>query len=176
MSCRRRKTNDRRGQRDPEILSERIYQWREARNLSQSEAGHGTEVVEGTLQESEQGRAAPTHPRIDCLRGDHWPTDQSDGRPPTPETSRAALIYANINVYQVAGSDVHVQRLSDPPRLETRSFIHLVRIVETVLGQREHARECSALTAIINSRPRRNPPRVAAKTNALTPSAAPICR
>jgi len=33
-----------------------------------------------------------------------------------------------------------------------------------------------ALTAIISSRPRRNPPTVAAKTNVLTPSAAPTCR
>src|ERR1700719_1812335 len=33
-----------------------------------------------------------------------------------------------------------------------------------------------ALTAIINSKPNRNPPTVAARTNALTPSAAPICR
>jgi hypothetical protein len=33
-----------------------------------------------------------------------------------------------------------------------------------------------ALTAIINNRPRRNPPTVAARTNALIPTAAPICR
>src|SRR5882762_498195 len=33
-----------------------------------------------------------------------------------------------------------------------------------------------ALTAIINSKPNLNPPMVAARTNALTPSAAPICR
>jgi DNA-binding transcriptional regulator YiaG len=61
MSCRRRKTNDRRGQRDSESLSERIYQWREARNLSQSEAAIKLRLSKRTLQEWEQGRAAPTH-------------------------------------------------------------------------------------------------------------------
>jgi DNA-binding transcriptional regulator YiaG len=61
MSCRRRKTNDRRGQRDPESLSERIYQWREARNLSQSEAAIKLRLSKRTLQEWEQGRAAPPH-------------------------------------------------------------------------------------------------------------------
>ncbi len=38
------------------------------------------------------------------------------------------------------------------------------------------ATELPALTAIIKSKPKRNPPTVAARTNALTPSAAPICR
>jgi transcriptional regulator with XRE-family HTH domain len=61
MSCRRRKTNDRGGQRDPESLSERIYQWREARNLSQSEAAMRLRLSKRTLQEWEQGRATPTH-------------------------------------------------------------------------------------------------------------------
>src|SRR4051812_25650411 len=61
MSCRKRKTNDCRGQRDPESLSERIYQWREARNLSQSEAAIKLKLSKRTLQEWEQGRAAPTH-------------------------------------------------------------------------------------------------------------------
>ena len=61
MSCRRRKTNDQRGQRDPESLGERIYQWREARNLSQSEAATKLKLSKRTLQEWEQGRAAPTH-------------------------------------------------------------------------------------------------------------------
>jgi len=61
MSCRRRKTNDHRGQRDPESLSERIYQWREAHNLSQSEAAMKLKLSKRTLQEWEQGRAAPTH-------------------------------------------------------------------------------------------------------------------
>jgi transcriptional regulator with XRE-family HTH domain len=61
MSCRRRKTNDRRGQRDPESLSERIYQWRAAHNLSQSEAAMKLKLSKRTLQEWEQGRATPTH-------------------------------------------------------------------------------------------------------------------
>jgi DNA-binding transcriptional regulator YiaG len=61
MSCRRRKTSDHRGQRDPESLSGRIYQWREARNLSQSEAAMKLKLSKRTLQEWEQGRATPTH-------------------------------------------------------------------------------------------------------------------
>jgi len=61
MSCRRRKTNDRRGQRDQESLSERIYQWREARNFSQSQAAIKLKLSKRTLQEWEQGRAVPTH-------------------------------------------------------------------------------------------------------------------
>jgi DNA-binding transcriptional regulator YiaG len=61
MSCRRRKTDDRRGQRDRESLSERIYQWREARNLSQGEAALKLRLSKRTLQEWEQGRAAPAH-------------------------------------------------------------------------------------------------------------------
>jgi len=61
MSCRRRETNHGRGQRDPESLSERIYQWREARNLSQGEAALKLRLSKRTLQEWEQGRAAPTH-------------------------------------------------------------------------------------------------------------------
>ena len=65
MSCRRRKTNDktsdRRGRRDPESLSERIYQWREARNLSQGQAALKLRLPKRTLPELEQGRAAPAH-------------------------------------------------------------------------------------------------------------------
>ena len=74
MSCRKRKTNDRRGQRDPESLSERIYQWREARNLSQSEAAIKLKLSKRTLQEWEQGRAAPTHLGLIAL-------DATIGRP-----------------------------------------------------------------------------------------------
>jgi DNA-binding transcriptional regulator YiaG len=63
VSCRRRKANDRRGRRrrDTESLTERIYQWREAHNLSQSEAAIKLKLSTRTLQEWEQGRAAPTH-------------------------------------------------------------------------------------------------------------------
>jgi DNA-binding transcriptional regulator YiaG len=61
MSCRRRKTDHRRGRRGPEGLSERIYRWREARNLSQSEAAIKLKLSKRTLQEWEQGRAAPSH-------------------------------------------------------------------------------------------------------------------
>jgi len=61
MSCRRRKASGRRGRPDPESLSERLYRWREARDLSQSEAALELGLSKRTLQEWEQGRAAPTH-------------------------------------------------------------------------------------------------------------------
>ena len=61
MSCRKRKAIHRRGRRNPGSLSERIYRWREAQNLSQSEAAMKLGLSKRTLQEWEQGRAAPTH-------------------------------------------------------------------------------------------------------------------
>ena len=81
MSCRRRKTNDRRGQRDPESLSERIYQWREARNLSQSEAAIKLRMSKRTLQEWEQDRAVPTHLGLIALEAIiGWPINRIVGR------------------------------------------------------------------------------------------------
>ena len=67
MSCRRRKTNNRRAQRDAGSLRERIYRWREARDLSQSEAAIKLGLSKRTLQEWEQGRSAPTHLGLKAL-------------------------------------------------------------------------------------------------------------
>ncbi len=80
MSCRKRKINDHRGQRDPESLSERIYQWREARNLSQSEAAIELNLSKRTLQEWEQGRAAPTHLGLIALEAIIGPINRIAGR------------------------------------------------------------------------------------------------
>lgn len=61
MSCRKR-TKPARGQhRVADSLGERLYSWRERCNFSQSEAALKLKVSKRTLQEWEQGRAAPAH-------------------------------------------------------------------------------------------------------------------
>ena len=69
MSCRKRTERDRGrcGVRDS--LGERLYGWRERCNLSQSEAALKLKVSKRTLQEWEQGRAAPAHLALAALEG-----------------------------------------------------------------------------------------------------------
>jgi transcriptional regulator with XRE-family HTH domain len=67
MSCRKRSKHDR--PRAAANLGERLYRWRERRNLSQSEAALELKVSRRTLQEWEQGRATPTHLALAALEG-----------------------------------------------------------------------------------------------------------
>jgi len=69
MSCRKRTKPDYHRRRVPGTLSERLYGWREQCNLSQSEAALKLKVSKRTLQEWEQGRAAPAHLALAALEG-----------------------------------------------------------------------------------------------------------
>jgi DNA-binding transcriptional regulator YiaG len=48
-------------------LSERLCEWRERNDLSQSEAAIKLRVSKRTLQEWEQGRAVPRHLAMDVI-------------------------------------------------------------------------------------------------------------
>lgn len=48
-------------------LSERLYDWRKRKDLSQSEAALKLRVSKRTLQEWEQGRAEPRHLARDAI-------------------------------------------------------------------------------------------------------------
>ena len=71
MSCRKRSKpdHDRRRVGSSGSLAERLYSWRERCNFSQSEAALKLKVSKRTLQEWEQGRAAPAHLALAALEG-----------------------------------------------------------------------------------------------------------
>lgn len=67
MACRKRPSAKGRTRTRSRSLGERLYQWREHLNYSQSEAALRLNISTRTLQEWEQGRATPAHLALSAI-------------------------------------------------------------------------------------------------------------